>query len=278
MNFFVALQDLITQGWLTFREKFVEVIPDIFGALLMLGVGWLVARLVSRLVVRMLQTIRFDVLMERIKLNHFLRGANIGLNASQIIGRVVYWILWVAVIVTAAETFGWTAVNYEISKLLDFVPNLLTAVVFFVLGTYVASFIRDFIKGATTSLGMSTGKFISNVIFYLLFVIIALTALKQAGLDTAIITTHLYIIIGSIMLAVSISYGYASRVVLAHTLAGFFSRRVYRKGQLIEVDGQRGTIVEINNIGVVIELSDSERLVIPGQEFINSRVKIIKRS
>jgi small-conductance mechanosensitive channel len=277
MNGFSSFRDLVTQAWLVFQDKFLQVVPDIIGALLVLGIGWLVAVLLSKFIIRLLQTIRFDVLSERIKMTKFLNAANIQTLPSKIVGRIVYWVMFLAVIVVAAETMGWTAINYEISKLLEFVPNLLTGIIFFVLGTYVASFIRDFIKGATTSLGLSTGKFISNVIFYLLFVIIALTALKQAGLDTSIITTNLFIIIGSIMLAASISYGYASRDVLSHILAGFFSRRMYRKGQLIEIDGIRGTIVDINNIAIVLQTSDTERMVIPASQLINSKVKIIKQ-
>jgi small-conductance mechanosensitive channel len=275
---FQTIRDLFVQSWLVFQDRFLDFLPDLIAALLVLGVGWLLARFLSRMITKLLNFFKFDQLLDKLKFTKILSSSNVNYLPSVIIGQVFYWIIFGAVIITAAETMGWTVINYEVSKLLDFLPNLLTAIVFFILGTYVAAFVRDFIKGATSSLGMSTGKFISNLIFYLLFVIIALTALKQAGLDTSIITTNLVIIIGSIMLAVSISYGFASRDLLANILAGFFSRRIYRKGQIIEVDGVRGTIVDINNMAVIIQISDTERMVIPTSHVMNSKVKIIKQT
>ena len=56
--------------------------------------------------------------------------------------------LLLVVIITAADTVGWTAVSTEISKLLGYLPRLLSALVFFVVGSYIASFIRDLVRGS----------------------------------------------------------------------------------------------------------------------------------
>lgn len=276
MNEYNNLSELFFESLRVFGEKFMETIPGIVGVILVILLGWLFARLVSLLIERLLKTVKFDSLAEKIKITQFLRAANIKLTPSGIIGRFIYWILILLIIVTAAETMGWTAVSYEISKLLDFLPNLISAILFFIIGTYIASFIRDFIRGATISLGISTGKIISSAIFYLLFVIIALTALKQGGLDTSIITSNLLIIIGTIMVSAGLSYGFASKDVLANILAGFFSKRTFRKGQMIEIDGIRGVIVDISNISMTIQCNDTERVVIPSHQIITSKVKIIR--
>jgi len=259
----------------SFSEKIMSTIPNIIGAVLILLLGWLFAKLVSNAFSRLLKIVRLDLLADRIKATDYLRKANISLTPSQVIGRFIYWILLLLVLISASESLGWTAVSDQISKLLGWLPNLLMGVLFFVVGAYIASFIRDFIKTATSSLGISTGKLVSSFVFYLLFAIVSLTALEQAGVDTSIITSNLLMILGAILLSASISYGFASRHVLSNILATFFSRRTFAVGQTIEIDGMRGKIIGISTISFVLKNEAGEKIVVPAHEIISKKVKIL---
>lgn len=260
-----------------FGQTFMAAMPGIIGAILILLLGWLFAKLVSGGIGRLLKVVKFDKLAERIKAGPLLEKANIRLAPSALIGKFVYWILILLVITTAADTLGWSAVSEEISKLLSYLPSLLSAIVFFIVGVYIATFARDVIQGATKTLGISTGRTISSFVFYLLFLLVSLTALGQAGIDTTLISSNLLLIIGAIMAAAAISYGIASKDVLSNILAGFFSRRTFMKGEIIEIDGQRGEIIEVSNIAVTLKLNEEESLVVPAHQLITNKVKIIKR-
>lgn len=259
-----------------FFEKSLEAIPKIIGVLLILLLGWLFAKVVAWIVSRVLRTMKFDVLADRIQLNDYLEKANVKLSPSQLISKVVYWILLLLVFISASDALGWDRVSNEISRLLGFLPNLFIALMFFVIGTYIAGFIRDVIRGATSSIGISSGKMISNVVFYFLFVVVTITALEQTGLDTTLITSNLLLIIGTVLFAGAISYGIASKDVLSNILAGFFSKRTFREGQIIEIDGIRGQIIETSNISITIRSSAKEKIIIPTHELIVNKVKIIE--
>ncbi|GJM35375.1 MAG: hypothetical protein DHS20C18_43760 [Saprospiraceae bacterium] len=255
----------------------MAAIPGVIGALLVLTLGWLFARVVSGAIGRLLKAIKFDVLADKIKAGQLLEKANIKQAPSTLIGKFIYWILILLVVTTAADTLGWTAVSREISKLLSYLPTLLSAIIFFIVGIYIATFVKDVIHGATKTLGISAGRIISSFVFYLLFILVTLTALDQAGIDTTIITSNLLLIIGAVMAAAAISYGIASKDVLANILAGFFSRNTFMKGQIIEIDGQVGEIVEVNNVAVILKLNDKERLVVPTHQLIIKQTKIINK-
>ena len=267
--------ELFLNSLQAFGQKLMGAIPGIIGAILILLLGWLLAKLVSRGISRLLRVVKFDTLAEKIKATDYLEKANVSLSPSNLIGKFVYWIILLLVIISASDALGWDAVSREISKLLGYLPNLLIAIVFFVVGTYIATFVRDVISGATSSLGISTGKLISNVVFYLLFIIVTLTALGQAGVDTSIITSNLLMILGTVLAAAAISYGFASKDVLSNILASFFSRKTFGVGQTIEVNGAKGKIVAVNNISVVVENTQGERIVIPSHQLITNQVKII---
>lgn len=276
MNEIAQWSDLFQHSVNTFFSKIIIALPRVLGAMIILLFGWLLARLISKAIQRVLEALKFNKLAARIKTQDFLERANVKSSPSELIGKFAYWILILLVIIIATDTLGWTAISEEISKLIGYLPQLLAAVVFFIVGVYIATFVRDVITGATRTLGISAGRVISSFVFYLLLILVALTALEQAGIDTSIITSNLIIIIGSVMAAAAISYGFASRTVLSNILGSFFGRKTFQMGQKIEIDGQQGTIVAMTNVSVTIQLNEKEKLVIPAHELIAKQIKILE--
>ena len=276
MEEIITWPEIFMNSLQTFGQKLMGALPGMLGAIFILLFGWLLARLISAGIIRLLKLVKFDKFSEKIKFTNFLSRANVSLSPSGLIGKFIYWILLLLVIISASDAMGWNALSNEISKLLNFLPNLLVAIIFFVVGIYIASFVRDVIRGTTNSLGISAGKLISTAVYYLLFIIVTLTALDQAGVDTSIITSNLLMILGAILAAAAISYGFASKDVLANILANFFSRRTFSVGQTIEIDGVMGEIISINNISVIIQNERNEKVVIPSHQLITNKVKIIK--
>lgn len=276
MNGLQRLWDIFLESLRVFGEKFMDTIPGLLLGIIVLLIAWLLARIISSGFERLLKTVKFDQFAERMKLTTFLNQMGIQMSPSALIGRFIYWIFVLLIIASAAETLNWTAVSYQIQRFLDYVPNLVTAILVFIVGAYLASLVRDFVRSSTNSLGISTGRILSTVIYYVLFIMVVLTAMEQAKIDTKILSTNLLIIIAAIMLAAAISYGFASKDVLSNILAGFFIKRTFQKGMIIEIDAIRGTIIEITNIAVTLQLTDNERIVIPSQQFLTGKVKIIK--
>ena len=256
-------------------DKFIAILPDILGAIAILFIGWLFAKIVSGIFGRIFKAIKLDGIGERFNVTSALEKANIKKTPSQVLSKFIYWLILLLVLTTVLETLGWTAVSEKISDLFGYLPKLFIGILFFFVGSYMASFIRDIIKGASESLGLSAGNLFGNIVYYFLMVVVALTALKQAEFNTSLLESNLVLIIGSILLAGSISYGIASRDVLQNILASFFSRKTFKEGQVIEIDGIRGQIIQVSNMSVIIVGDNEEKTVIPANELITKKVKIL---
>jgi small-conductance mechanosensitive channel len=276
MNTLERVWSLFVESLRVFGDKFMETIPSLLGGILVFIAAWLFAKLIAGGFERLLRIVKFDQLSEKIKITSFLNQTGITMSPSAIIGRFIYWVFVLLIIASAAETLSWRPISEQITKFIDYVPNLITAILVFIVGAYLVTLVRDFVRTSTGSLGISTGRILSSVIYYFLFIMVILTAMDQAKIDTRVLSTNLVIIIGAIMLAAAISYGIASRDVLANILAGFFNKRTFQKGMVIEVDGIRGIITEMTNIAVTIQVSENERVVIPMQELMKNKIKIIK--
>lgn len=255
----------------------MSALPALFGALFVFLGGLFMAKLLNKGLSKLLKKARFDQLAERIQLSSFLEKANIKKTPSELMGKMAYWLVMLLVITTASDILGWTVISKEISKLISYLPTLFSAIVLFVIGGFAAGLVRDIIKGATASLGIGAGKIISQIVYYMIFIIISLTALQQAGIDTSIISSNLFIILGAIMGSAAIAYGFASRDILANILAGFYGKRLFEVGQEVEVKGIRGEIIDISSIAITLQ-TENEKVVIPSQKFIQEEVKIYQQA
>lgn len=275
MNELSQSSKIFYESLATLAGKIANSLPGVLIAVLIFLVGLLIALLIKKTAVRLLQFLKIDEAANRFKLSAFLEKANIRKTPSALIGSFVYYVCVLLVIITVADTLGWDSFSNEISSLLGYLPKLFFGILFFIIGLLIASFIRDLIKGALLSLGIQAGKTISNLVFYFFISIIALTSLEQAGFDTSIITLNLSMILGAVLVTAAISYGFASRDILNNILSGYVGRNQFKEKMMIEVDGIKGEIIKKTNISVILELENKDKVVIPIKTLINNKVRII---
>jgi len=267
-------KDLFLEMFRTFGVTIMSILPSVLGAIALFLFGWFVARIVSKGVTKFAEKMKINSLAEKAEVGGFLETANITSTPAEILGKVMKWLILLLTGLMVADTLNLEVLSQEIGKLIGYLPKLLLALIFFIIGTYIAGFVRDFIRAATTSLGISTGRMVSSFVYYLLLIMVALTALRQGGMDTTIITNNLFLILGTILLAGAISYGFASREVLENILATFYSRKTFHIGQHIEIDGEEGEIIAVSTINVTLKKENGEQVVIPAQMLIKNKVKI----
>ena len=142
-------------------------------------------------------------------------------------------------------------------------------------GLYIASYIRKAVRSLFESLELSGSKIISNLVFYAIVLIVSVTALNQAGVDTTIITGNVTLILGAMLLAVALGFGLGSRDIFTALLRGFYTRKTYVAGDKISIRKKKieGTIESIDSISVVIRTSEG-KTVIPMKDIVEHRVDI----
>lgn len=256
--------------------KISEGIAGVIGAILMILFGWILARILSRVVSRLLKVAGFDKLGHKL-VDESVIDIDFKSTPSKIVGRVFYWVVILIFIVTAAEVLGWDVVSREVSKLILYLPKLFAAVIIFLIGFYIANFIRQALSTTLKSAAIKSASAISSIAFYIILVIISITALSQAGLDTGLLTSNVTLIIGAVMLAFAIAFGFAARPILQSILAGMYTKPNFSVGDVITLDGLKGEIVKIDNLFIVIQ-HGQELTTIPVKEVLENRVTVVKSS
>lgn len=259
------LQDLLSQ-----LKQFA---PNFIFALAILIIGWIVAKIVARIVKRILVAIKIDLLADKLNNIDIVRQTNIKILPSNIISKIAYYVLMVFVFAIATEQLGVQALIDLLKNFIAYLPSLLVALVFFVIGLLIADAIRGVVLTACQSLGIPSAKIIASIVFYFIFLSVTMSALDQAKIQTDFLKSNLMIVIAGVVGAFAFGYGLASRGMMTNLLASFYTKGKFIIGDTITVDGIKGEIVEMDNSSVVLKTTGS-KVVIPLRKLSEGEVEI----
>lgn len=266
----------------SFREIFTTLgttaavgFGKFLGAVIVLIIGSIVARLVAKFVSKLLNTLNVDRFGDKLKeIDMF---SSIDVKLSDVLSKLVYWVIIFLFIVVATGILEIEALTTAITEVLTiYLPRFLSAAVVFFVGVFMSNVIKNFISNATTAMGIGAGKLISIFVFYFLVVMFTIVALNQAGIDTEILNTNLQLIIGAFLLAISLGYGLSARDLMGNMLASFYIKDKFSAGQQIKFGDIEGKIVSKTNTSITLTKSDGNQVVIPLSKFAREEVEIIK--
>lgn len=253
--------------------RFAAAVPNVIGALAIFLVGWLVSKIIAKTLLRVFQGLNIDRFGDKLNETEFAIKAKLKIRVSVFLSRLVYYTLMLVFIMMATETLGMEVVSNMMSDLISYLPRLLSAIILFVLGIYLAEFIKNIVYAACQALSIPSSRIISTFVFYLVFLTLTISALAQASIETSLITSNLTVILGGVILAFAIGYGFASRDTMANFIASFYSKHKVKIGDLISIDGSRGRVIAMDNISLTLQ-SEGKIIIIPLKKLTSEKIEI----
>lgn len=180
-------------------------IPRLIGFLVILLVGWIIASVVSRALTFLLRKIGFDRMADRIGLTRFEQRMGIKMDAAGLLGKIVYWFVFLIFLVPAVDALGLTAISAILSSVIAYIPNVFVAILVLFLGTLAATFVAGIVRGATATANIGNPSIFANVARFAIMGFAALVALEQLQIAPALINE----LFGAIVAAAAIAFGLA---------------------------------------------------------------------
>jgi len=253
----------------------IAILPNIIGAMVILLLGWFVNKVIEFLLKRILKFARVDKLTDKINTINLFQRASVKFKVSQVILSFARWILFLVFLIIASDIMGWTVVSEEIGNLLRYLPKLFSAIALFMIGLYIADFIKKSIRGVFESFDLSGSRIISDVVFYFITVLITIAALNQTGIDTTIVTQNFSIVLGAFLLAISIGFGLGSKEIIGKLLLTYYARKNYGIGDRVKLHDMEGVVIAIDNISLTIRTGLEKKTIIPIRDIINGTVEVV---
>ncbi|MFK2820908.1 mechanosensitive ion channel [Flavobacteriaceae sp. LMIT009] len=254
-------------------ENFSTTGVNILKALLVLLFGWLFIKLLLWVLKRALKAINIDRFGKKLNDIEIIEGKKLNINLSKIFLSFTKWSLLLILIIVVSEMMGLTIISEEIGNLITYLPKLLSAAAIFVIGLFIANFVKKSIQTFFKSFELSGSKIISQLVFFILLAIISITALNQAGINTDIITSNLNLIFGAFLVAIALAVGLGAREVVSDLMRTFYTRRTYEVGQHLKFNNFEGEIIAIEDISMTLK-TETGKLIVPIKDITNSQVEI----
>ena len=253
-------------------QELLKFMPKLITVIVVLIIGWLLIKIVSFLIKKALKFSKIDVLAN--KLNEIDLFKNVSIKPSIIVVKVVKWILVLFMFIIISEILGLQMLTEGIASFIGYLPKLFSAIAILIIGIYIANIIKNAIQSLFKSLDLGGSNVIGSIVFFAIVVIVAITALNQAGIDTEMITSNLTLILGSLLLAFTIAFGLGSKEIVQRLLFGFYSRKNLSVGQKIKIGGIEGTIEAIDNIYLTL-ITDDGKFIFPIKEVNDTIIQVL---
>jgi len=194
-----------------FLNEIASALPRIIGAIIILIIGWLLAKLVKRLFVKFLQLIKIDYITEKSGIEKFLKDGGLNVTSIDIIGTLVYWFLMLIVIMATLNSLNLTGASVLFNEVLLYIPNIIVSIVILIIGIYLARMVSQILKTSLMGMKDKTSKLISQIAYVSIIILTIFVTLSQLNIATEIVTSAFQIIFGAICLALALAFGLGGR-------------------------------------------------------------------
>lgn len=201
-----------------FLNEIAISLPRILGAILILIIGWIIAKLLKRGLRKLLYLVKFNYLTEKTGIDKFLKEGGAKLNSIGIISTLFYWTLMLIVLIATLNSLNLTVASTLFNEIMMYLPNIIVAIVILIIGIYLARMVSQITKTSLKGMKEKTSALISQIAFIAIIILTIFVTLGQLNIATEIVTSAFSIIFGAICLALALAFGLGGREKAAEIL------------------------------------------------------------
>ena len=220
----------------------LNFIPHLINGLIIFIIGYLISALVRSILRFIFRRIRLEQLFQRVGIDNVLRGLGVRVPVSDILVQIVFFFLILSFSTSAVQLMGLTAVANLLENVLSFIPQAISAGLIIIFGSMIARFLGGTVTSVAQSVNITYSNALGKIIEYAIVAFVMVLAISTLGVNTAILTTSLTIIIAAAGLAIALTFAFGSRDSARHVIAGSAVHQNFVPGQRVQLGDQSGTI------------------------------------
>jgi hypothetical protein len=196
-----------SDAWLLIWDKFLNFLPSLIGAVIILIIGWIVGMIVETAIDRLFRLVGLQALFEKAKVEDVLKKADVEKDATGLLASVVKWIIYLVALIAASNTLSLTAVSDFLNSILAYIPQVVIAVAIVLIGLVLAHFLGAVIKGSVKLASLAFADTLSLVVRYSIIIFTVLAALAQLGIAANMINTLFIGLVAFLAIAGGLAFG-----------------------------------------------------------------------
>lgn len=200
-------------------------VSSLCAIILILLVGWIIARIIKNVVVRLLDVLQLDSFVEKVGVDKILAKGGIKYSISELIGVLSYWIIILIALVIAISAVN---LNGQAASLLNtivlYIPRVISAIFILVVGIFFASFVNAAVQTAAANIGVEQAGLLSRLSQFIIIIFTIDIALKQLMIDIGAIENAVLILLSSLGLAFALAFGLGCKDIAGRLTQEFLDK------------------------------------------------------
>lgn len=253
---------------IAFKEQLLNLIPQLILSLLVLGIGYVVARLIKYLILRLVTYIS-RLINQRFE--------NINLNQSgTFLGVAFFWLVMLATFILISDILNLTIITNGFETILRYSPNVFAAILTIFIGIILGKFVARTITEISMRVGFSNANILGRIAQYLILLTAFIIAIDQVRIEVTLIITMLNIILASLLFGAALAFALGAKTSVSNIIATYYIRKMYKIGDYVRMGEIEGTIIKIEGTTVVLEV-EMGQYIIPAKEFNETKSLLLKK-
>src|SRR3989338_4760131 len=203
----------------TVLSQISQFLVNVLLVVVILIIGWIIAKIIKTLVTRLLRAIKLDQLSDSIDLDNILAKGGISYSLSELLGAICYWLALLITFVVAVNAICLTVAADLLNRVVLYVPNIIAAVFILILGMFVATLLSNIVKTAANNAGVSQAKVLGKVVEAVVIIFAAVITLEQLGIAAKIIELTITVVLASLGLGAALAFGLGCRDLAAKCIS-----------------------------------------------------------
>lgn len=187
--------------------KFASFVPTLVGALLILAFGWIFAKVIRDVILRILKAIQFDKIADKAGISEILTKGGIKHTAGEMLGSLVYWLVIIMVLVMTVNALGLTIASQLLERLFAYVPNVISALFVLVLGMFLANVVSGVVYATAKNTSVPNPELLGKISRWAIIVFAVTVSLEELGIAPLLVGTTFNILFGSICFGLALAFG-----------------------------------------------------------------------
>lgn len=205
-------------------DQIGQFVINILLVLVILVIGWLIAKLIKTIVTRLLRALKLDELSDRIELESLLAKGGIKYSLSELLGVVVYWLAILVTFMVAVNSVGLTVAADLLNRVVLYIPNIIAAIFILILGMFVATLLKNIIQTIATNAGLSEEKLLGKIVEMLVMIFVIVMAMEQLNIGAKTLQLILSIVLGAVGLGIALAFGLGCKEIAGKIVAEFLDK------------------------------------------------------
>ena len=206
----------------TFISQLASFLPSLLAVVAILVVGWMVAKVTQRVLLRVLEAVRADNLAERVQLAAMLARGGIQRTFSELVAVMAYWVVMLVVLVAALNALQLTATAELLQRFLTFLPSVVTAILVLILGILAAGFLAATVRTVASNSGIGQAPVLGQLVQSFVIILAVVVALQQ--LQIQFVGDAFLIILGAISFGAALAFGLGCKDLAGRWVSGLAAR------------------------------------------------------